>query len=86
MSYFLEIAPKASKNMDYLEEAYFNRIEKAIHNLSSVPRPVGVKKLGGSNFWRIRIGAYRVLYKINDAERIVKIERVFHRREAYGKL
>ncbi len=86
MNYFLELAPKAFKDMDYIEEAYFNRIEKAIHSLSSVPRPVGVKKLGGSNFWRIRIGAYRVLYKINDAERIVKIERVLHRRKAYRRL
>ena len=85
MNYFLEIAPKAVKDLDYLGERHIYRIKQAIHGLSSVPRPAGVKKLGGSDFWRIRVGDYRVLYKINDAERIVKVERILHRREAYRK-
>jgi len=33
--------------------------------------------------YRIRIGDYRVIYIINDQEKIVEVVRVAHRREVY---
>jgi len=33
--------------------------------------------------WRIRVGDYRVVYTINDAEKVVDITRIAHRKEAY---
>jgi mRNA interferase RelE/StbE len=39
--------------------------------------------VGFDDEWRLRVGDYRVLYIINDAERQVLIARVAHRREAY---
>ncbi|MGL4501170.1 MAG: type II toxin-antitoxin system RelE family toxin, partial [Planktothrix sp.] len=38
---------------------------------------------GGDNSYRIRIGDYRVVYIIDDQDRIVRIMRVRHRRDAY---
>jgi mRNA interferase RelE/StbE len=35
------------------------------------------------NDWRIRVGDYRVIYEIADAIRIVRVNRVRHRREVY---
>lgn len=35
------------------------------------------------NDWRIRVGEYRVVYEITDEIRIVRINRVRHRREVY---
>jgi len=52
--------------------------------LSKNPRPFGCRKLSGSeNDWRIRVGDYRVIYEIADANRIVRINRVRHRKEVY---
>lgn len=40
-------------------------------------------KLVGSEHWRIRIGDYRVVYDIEDAQLIVLVVEVGHRREIY---
>ncbi len=61
------------------------RVIKAIQSLREEPRPRGVKKLGGklSGSWRIRVGAYRVLYDIHDADRVVVITDVGQRKDVY---
>jgi mRNA interferase RelE/StbE len=58
---------------------------EAIKALSEEPRPRGVKKLSGklSGSWRIRVGAYRVLYDIYDAGKVVMITDVGPRKGVY---
>jgi mRNA-degrading endonuclease RelE of RelBE toxin-antitoxin system len=46
-------------------------------------RPVCRKLTGSKNDWRIRVGDYRVIYEITDAIRVVRVNRVRHRREVY---
>ncbi len=41
---------------------------------------------GFRNVWRIRVGVYRVIYRIEHARLIVEIIRVGHRREVYRRL
>ncbi|PYK37447.1 MAG: hypothetical protein DME49_11575 [Verrucomicrobia bacterium] len=61
-----------------------DRIVRAMNALSRNPRPPGCRKVSGSeNDWRIRVGDYRVIYEIADANRIVRVNRIRHRREAY---
>ena len=56
----------------------------AIRGLAVNPRPPACRKLTGTkNDWRIRVGDYRVIYEIADEIRIVRINRVRHRREVY---
>jgi mRNA interferase RelE/StbE len=56
----------------------------SIRMLATNPRPPSCRKLAGSkNDWRIRVGDYRVIYEIGDDIRIVRINRVRHRREVY---
>jgi len=38
---------------------------------------------GGDREWRVRVGDYRVVYTIDDAERIVEVTRIRHRGEVY---
>ena len=47
------------------------------------PRPVGVTKLQGQANYRLRVGNYRVLYTIDDADRLATIYAIGHRREVY---
>jgi mRNA interferase RelE/StbE len=67
-----------------LPQRDFSRILAALKDLASNPRPSGCKKLvGGERDWRVRVGDYRVLYEIDDAEKAVRVLNVKHRREAY---
>lgn len=74
----------AEKDLNRLSSEIHDRVITAIQALASNPRPPGCRKLAGSKSdWRIRVGDYRVIYEIADEIRVVRINRVRHRREVY---
>jgi mRNA interferase RelE/StbE len=74
----------AEKDLARLAAGIYARVIAAIQTLARNPRPPGCRKLAGSkNDWRIRVGDYRVIYEIADEIRIVRVNRVRHRREVY---
>jgi mRNA interferase RelE/StbE len=74
----------AERDLGRLSSEVHNRVIVAIQGLANNPRPPGCRKLVGSkNDWRIRVGDYRVIYEIADAIRVVRVNRVRHRREVY---
>lgn len=82
--YQLLLGRRAEKDLRGLPATTFQRVLPQIESLATEPRPPGCRKLSGSDSdFRIRIGNYRVLYEIDDAERTVRILRVRHRSHAY---
>ena len=74
----------AEKDLARLSSEVHSRVIAAIQALAANPRPPGCRKLAGSKHdWRIRVGDYRVIYEIADEIRIVRVNRVRHRREVY---
>ena len=74
----------AEKDLARLSSEIHDRVIAAIRALATNPRPSGCRKLAGSKHdWRIRVGDYRVVYEIADEIRIVRVNRVRHRREVY---
>jgi mRNA interferase RelE/StbE len=74
----------AEKDLSRLPAETHDRVIEAIQALAANPRPVGCRKLTGSKHdWRIRAGDYRVVYEIADVIRVVRVNRVRHRREVY---
>ena len=74
----------AEKDLSRLSSEIHDRVIAAIQALANNPRPPGCRKLTGSkNDWRIRVGDYRVLYEIADEIRVVRVNRVRHRRDIY---
>ena len=74
----------AEKDLARLSSEIHDRVIAAIRALATNPRPSGCRKLAGSkNDWRIRVGDYRVVYEIADQVRIVRVNRVRHRRDVY---
>lgn len=60
------------------------RLVTRIEGLSDHPRPAGCEKLAGyADRYRVRQGDYRVVYAVDDAQRIVLIVKIGHRREIY---
>jgi mRNA interferase RelE/StbE len=79
---FLERA--AEKDLKNLSSKLHNRMIGALQVLARNPRPSGCRKLTGADSdWRIRVGDYRIVYEIDDADQIVRVNRVRHRREVY---
>ena len=62
-----------------------DRIRAVVDGLATQPRPAGVVKLAGRADYRVRVGEYRVAYAIDDAERLVIVARIAHRREVYRR-
>lgn len=83
MKYRLKLIAKAEKDLDALEEKDFEAIKKKILTLSENPRPFGCQKLTNEDGYRIKLGDFRILYRIDDHTKEVIIYRVKHRREAY---
>ena len=82
--YRVLIERAAEKDLGRLSSGIHDRIIVAIQTLARNPRPPGCRKLSGTKgAWRIRVGDYRVVYEIADEIRIVRINRVRHRREVY---
>jgi mRNA interferase RelE/StbE len=76
--------PQAQKDLDGFSGRLLSRFEKIILGLYDEPRLHNSKKLsGGGSRWRIRVGDYRILYEINDSQKIIKVYRVAHRKEVY---
>ena len=74
----------AEKDLDRLASNFRVRVIAAIRQLEQEPRPSGCRKLvGGTTDYRIRVGDYRIVYEISDRAKIVRINRVRHRREVY---
>ena len=82
MRYQARLRRTAQKQLDKLGEQDYEIIAEAISALEQEPRPSGVKKLAESGLWRIRVGQYRVIYHIDDEERLVIVVRVARRTEA----
>ncbi|HOC42991.1 MAG TPA: type II toxin-antitoxin system RelE/ParE family toxin [Thermoanaerobaculales bacterium] len=82
--YSIIFARSASKELESLEPKVIARVLPRVKALSENPRPSGCKKLaGGVDAWRIRIGDYRVIYRVDDTVSLVTVMVVRHRSKAY---
>ncbi len=62
-----------------------DRVREAIDALAGNPRPHGAVTLAGRDDYRIRVGDQRIVYAVDDAERLVVVARIAHRREVYRR-
>ena len=84
MSYQVQLSPSAQRQLGRLSGETHRRLESVMDELARNPRPLGCRKMVDSvNEWRIRVGAYRIIYTIDDAERQILIRRIGHRRDVY---
>jgi mRNA interferase RelE/StbE len=83
--YEVEILRTALKELRRINRQDQQRIAKVIDGLSEDPRPAASKKLTGSEDWRIRVGAYRIVYRIQDQPLLVLVLRIAHRRDVYRR-
>lgn len=86
MAFTVTFTAAAAKSLAKLDRSLVARIKPKVLALGVNPRPSGCVKLSGEELYRIRIGDYRVVYRIDDRLQIVEITIVAHRREVYRGL
>lgn len=62
------------------------RIVKRIQGLENDPRPPGSQKLSGREKYRIRQGAYRIVYSVEKEKLVVYVVKIGHRKDVYRAL
>ena len=82
--YRISFSRSARKELESLPRQIVERIFPKIEALVVQPRPSGCTKLkGGQNLWRLRVSDYRVLYSIDDGQKVIDVVAVRHRSWAY---
>ena len=81
----LIVSRSAERDLGKLSDDVADRVAAAIDRLSQNPRPPGCLLLRDYQppTWRIRVGAWRVLYQIDDRAGVVTVTGVRHRGKAY---
>ena len=84
MRYDLEFTSSACASFVFWILQIQARVSPKIVGLQSNPFPSGNKKLQGMpGHYRIGVGDYRIVYRINGDRLVIVIVRVGHRREIY---
>lgn len=84
MAYRVEVLRTAARELNGLAHPLRRRVIRAIRGLSDVPRPQGAVVLSGPDrIWRLRVGDYRILYRVHDDVLLVVVIRVGHRSRVY---
>jgi mRNA interferase RelE/StbE len=83
VSWQIEIARDARKELERLPAQIQIRISKAILALEENPFPHGCKKLKNRDGFRIRVGDYRILYFADTKLKQIVVGVIGHRREVY---
>ncbi|MGP0063039.1 MAG: type II toxin-antitoxin system RelE family toxin [Isosphaeraceae bacterium] len=74
----------AERGLAALPKADMRRVDAAILGLASDRHPPGSKKLQGEkDLYRIRVGDYRVVYKVEADRLIILVVNVGNRRDIY---
>lgn len=84
----IEFDPAAEKELAKLDAQQIKRILKFLHERVAPlenPRQIG-EALKGSKlgeFWKYRVGDYRIISHIEDEKLIILVVKIGHRREIY---
>jgi mRNA interferase RelE/StbE len=83
----VEFSTAARRAFAKLDPAVKRRITSAVEELRHDPRPTSAKRLvGRADYWRIRVGSYRVVYTLEDDRFVILVVKLGHRRGVYRRL
>ena len=87
MKFRLVFKRSAAKELASLPKAAQSRIRTRLLALVENPSPKGAKALQGHpDLFRLRVGDYRIIYRVDGRELLVLIIKVGHRRDIYRGL
>jgi mRNA interferase RelE/StbE len=85
MTYSIELSRQAKKEVKILDSTTIRRLEQRLEELSKEPgnprisKPIRMREGHRSS----RVGEWRLIYQVNESEKIVLILAISHRGKAY---
>jgi len=87
MKYHVYLTRRADRELKRLPTDVRKRVEERIEELYSDPLPRGTVKLSQlKDAYRVRVGDYRILYRVYWSERMIVVFRIAPRKKAYRTL
>lgn len=88
MAWTIEFAPEAVRELNKLDGQISRRILKFLRDRVAKldnPRSIGSALQGAKlgEFWKYRVGDYRIISRIDDERVLILVLRVGHRKEIY---
>lgn len=84
MKYRIDIRKSAEKVLKKMDQKYQKHIYEKLLELGEEPRGHKCEKLvGEENGYRKVVWPYRILYMIDDVNKVVDVYLIAHRKEAY---
>ncbi len=86
MPYSVKIKKSAQKEIRNIPKSDYKKIISKIFSLEDNPRPYGYKKLKGNytDYYRVRVGIYRIIYTIEDDILTIEVIKIGHRKDIYN--
>jgi mRNA interferase RelE/StbE len=82
-SYKIFVKKSAEKELRQIPAKDLSKVVEKLKSLAQNPRPHGVEKMEGGERYRLRQGDRRMIYLIDDAEKLVTVIKVGNRKEVY---
>ncbi len=82
----LKLSPQASRFYESLTGKHKLQVAHAFDRLGTDPHIGKLLKGDLKGYWSYRVGIYRIIYIIRNAEVVIEILRIQHRKEVYEKL
>lgn len=87
MAFRARLLDAAVRDLARLDRPEARRVVRRINWLASNLDTIGPEALSGdlAEFFKLRVGDYRVIYEILDAEQILVVHAIGHRREIHRR-
>ncbi len=83
MKYRIIIEKRAEK---FIRKQGKKEQERLLNAISKLPDGTDIKKLKGSELFRVRVGNYRILYTIDEGIKVITIENIDNRGDVYKRI
>ena len=87
MKHVIEFSQEAASDVDklfYADKKLFSRVLKKIESLADNPREGKALTGNHKGEFSLRIGAYRIVYELDTAGRVIFILTIKHRKHVYS--
>ncbi len=83
-SYEVRMTRSAEKELSTLSRTLVSILWQGIKALADQPRPTQARKLrGAEKAYRLRVRSYRVIYSIDEEQKLVTVTAIRHRKDIY---
>ncbi len=85
-SFKVKVSRKAKKFLDKLPQSDKERILSALRALRENPFAHDIKKLKGTEFYRLRTGKFRIIFYIDWENKVIVVFKIDKRERVYDRL